>query len=163
MERAVTYSDHSTTVTTRYFTQAPHKSYGPMTQLLPGPQCPNVTHVPTVLLQTSPSLFTPPSLHPFAPLVPSILSRTASWSLSNPPPHPPFLFLSPTLPCLSVCLPVCLSLLSFLALTPFPLCLRLTPLFHPSALSLRNICLDRHPISELLWVLSTSCRVRMDV
>lgn len=117
MERAVTYSDHSTTVTTRYFTQATHKSYGPMTQLLPGPQCPNVTHVPTVLLQTSSPLFTPPSLHPFTPLIPSFLSCTASLSLSTSTPSSTSLFIiSLTLTfsvCLSdrlpACLPVCLS------------------------------------------------------
>lgn len=124
MERAVTYSDHSTTVTTRYFTQSTHKSYRPMTQLLPGPQCPNVTHVPTVLLQTS----SPPIIPHLTPLVPSFLSRTASLSLSTCtplPPPPPFLFLSPTLPCLSVCL----SLLSCLALTPSPPLSPLSPAY----------------------------------
>lgn len=112
MERAVTYSDHSTTVTTCYFTKAPHKSYGPMTQLLPGPQCPNVTHVPTVLLQTSPSLFTPPSLHPTTPVVPSFLSCTASLSLSTSTPPSTSLFLislTHTAPSPSVCPSVCLS------------------------------------------------------
>lgn len=134
MERAVTYSDHSTTVTMRYFTQATHKSYGPMTQLLPGPQSPNVTHVPTVLLQASSPLFTPPSLHPFTPLVPSFLSRAASqlpFNIHSPFPPLCLLFLSPLLFCLSICLPTCLSLLSCFALTLSPLSLSLSLVLCP--------------------------------
>lgn len=119
MERAVTYSDHSTTVRTCYFTQAPHKSFGPMTQLLPGPQCPNVTHVPTVLLQISPSPCTPPSLLPLTLLFPPSFHAKPLRPFQHALPPLPlcFLFLSLSLLCLSVCLPVSLSLLSCLALT----------------------------------------------
>ena len=138
MERAVTYSDHSTTVTTRYFTQSTHKSYGPMTQLLPGPQCPNVTHVPTVLLQTSSPPVTPASPLLFPPSFHAQPSLSLSTSTPSPPP---FLFLSPALPCLSVCV----SPLSCLALTPSPPCP--PPPLARSCLSLvlcplSNICLQ---------------------
>lgn len=103
MERAVTYSDHSTTVTTCYFTQATHKSYGPMTQLLPDPQCPNVTHVPTVLLQTSSPLFTHPFFHPFTPLFPPSFHAQP---FNIHPRHLSVYYFSH--PCFSVCLSICL-------------------------------------------------------
>ena len=130
MERAVTYSDHSTTVTTRYFTQATHKSYGPMTQLLPGPQCPNVTHVPTVLLQTSSPLLTPPFLCPPCPL----LSFHAQPLCPFQHPLPPFTSLiSLTHASLSVCLSVCLSgRFSYLLLTPLLPCPPLARLSPPA-------------------------------
>lgn len=125
MERAVTYSDHSGTVTTCYFTRATHKSYGPMTQLLPGPRCPNVTHVPTVLLQTSsPSLYPSPShfAAPPAPADRSTLSCAACLSTSTPSSTSLFI-ISLTRTCLSVCLSApsaCLSPLSCLALSLSP-------------------------------------------
>lgn len=58
MERSLTYSDHSTNATSHYFTRAPHKSYGPMTQLLPGPQC----HTRPNRFTSNFSLFLHPSL-----------------------------------------------------------------------------------------------------
>lgn len=170
MERAVTYSDHSGTVTTRYFTRAAHKSYGPMTQLLPGPRCPNVTHVPTVLLQTSsPSLYPSPShfaatphplprrsLHPFMRSLPFDIRSLLHLSV--------YYFSHPYM---SVCLSAPsarLSALSCLALSlspPLP-----ASLPNPISLVLRpraTYAQTGKPSSEPLRVLSASCRVRMDV
>lgn len=163
MERAVTYSDHSTTVTTCYFTQAPHKSFGPMTQLLPGPQCPNVTHVLTVLLQTCPSPCTPPSLrppHPRCSRLPFMHSLSVPFNVHS------LLYFSVSYfshPHSSVCLPVSLSLLSCRALTLYFTVSLSPPCLASPALSLCNIRLDWHPVSESLQVLSASCRVRMDI
>lgn len=152
MERAVTYSDHSGTVTTRYFTRATHKSYGPMTQLLPGPRCPNVTHVPTVLLQTSsPSLYPSPShfatLPAAAPSIAPPFHARPAFRHPLPPPPLCLLFLSPVHVCLSVC-PVCpfVSLI-MLCTKPFapPPCTPPQP--HLSgAPSPCNICSDRQAI-----------------
>lgn len=110
MERSLTYSNHSTTVTTRYFTQAPRKSYGPMTQLLPGPQC-----------HTCPNHFTSnfsASLHPSLPIPPHtprslLLSCIASLFLSTSTPllHLPVSYFSNPHVCVcpSAFLHVCLS------------------------------------------------------
>lgn len=119
----MTCGDHSTTVTTRYFTQATHKSYGPMTQLLPGPQCPNVTHVPTVLPQTSSLLFAPLSFTPSPPSFPPSFHAQPLCPFQHPPPTSASLFIIfLTLAFLSVCLSVCLfvSLIILLHLTFSP-------------------------------------------
>lgn len=166
MERAVTYSDHSTTVTMRYFTKATHKSYGPLTQLLPGPQCPNVTHVPTVLLQaSSPRLPFFPSPHP--PL--SFHAQPFSPFSTCPPPILRFYFPRTCVFCRR--LSVRLSAWS-------PFCLFVSLIINPFASrcpSQASPCLplvlcpsvtyapDRHPIAGTPRVLSTSCCVRMDV
>lgn len=162
MERAVTYSDHSTTVRTCYFTQAPHKSFGPMTQLLPGPQCPNVTHVPTVLLQISPSPCTPPSLHPLTLLFPPSFHAKPLRPFQHAlPPLPLFSYFSHSHS--SVCLSACQFVSLIMPCINPLLCSLPRPLVSSPALSLCNIRLDWHPISDSLQVLSASCRVRMDV
>lgn len=166
MERSLTYSNHSTTVTMRYFTQGPHKSYGPMTQLLPGPQC-----------HTCPNHFTSNfsvSLHPslseasHTPPVPSSFSCTASLFLSASTPllHLPVsCFSNPRVS-------VCPSAFLHVRLSPSydavyqPRCLSVAIL--PSCRSLvlcppRSICSDWHPVSEPLRVLSASSCAEMDV
>lgn len=79
-------------------------------------QGPNVTHVPTILPQTSPSLFTPPCLHP--PIL-SFLSCILSLSTSTPLLRLPGSYFSH--PHASVCLHVCVSVcLSYRALWCHP-------------------------------------------
>lgn len=125
MERSLTYSDHSTTATTHYFTRSPHKSYGPMTQLLPGPQC----HTCPNQFTSNFSLFLHPSLpspfHPLSSFPPSFHacslclfqhppdSYTSLCSFSHP--HACYLFVSLLISFLHLCIHVCHPL-SFLML-----------------------------------------------
>lgn len=137
MERSLTFSDHSTTVTTHYLSHAPYKSYGPMTQLLPGPQC----HTCPNHFTSNLSLSLDPSLPgcPFTLLIPSFLSCIASLFLSTSRPlhhHLPNMdFFSHAHA--SVCLSICLLLFSSPLL---PLCIHVASSLS-FMLCLCNICL----------------------
>lgn len=168
MERSLTYSDHSTTVTSHYFTRAPHKSYGPMTQLLPQPQChtrPNrfASNFSLFLHPSSPSPLCPP-----LSLLPFMLGLSVPFSIHPTPTTSLYCFPHPHA---SVCLsvrPWCLFLSRLIptTTTPFcPLCVHLTAFVSSfcCTLFLCDICFVWHPISELLWVLSISRCVRMVV
>lgn len=87
-------------------------------------QSPNVTHVPTVLLQTSPSFYTPPLLRPFARLSPSFLSCLVSLSLlaSNPLLPPPCIASLTHMPLLVYLLPSCLFVSCLIPTTTTPFC-----------------------------------------
>lgn len=91
MEGSLTHSDHSTTVPLHYLTHAPHKSYRPKAQLLPGPQC----HTCPNRFASNCSLPPPPSALP-------AFSLRAPFSARPTFPAPGF-FLHPARLCRSAC------------------------------------------------------------
>ena len=107
----------------------------------------------------------PSPLHPLRSLLPFMQGLSDPFNVKPALPPPCLVFLlSPRRCCVSVRLPVCLFVSPLMAcVSHFASLCPSQPPVSPCALCPYNICFVWHPVSELLQVLSTSSRVRMDI